>query len=157
MIAFIHEHWLTILSGVIGLFFIADLIRIELEARRNTAEQTALRVRLIAEAKEREDAYLDLYREFERCGAFVWNGVGPERECLLRVRWNSSGESEWIQFDYQYADGEYVGEDMSLEGHPNRYRNESATLYVTENHGTGDYKSDDFIVTHWAEIPEVSP
>lgn len=158
MIAFVHEYWLTLLSGVIGLFFIADCVRIEREHRKTMAEQTALRVRLIADAKEREDAYLALYRDFERLGAFVWNGVGPERECLLRVRWNDSGDAEWIHFDFQTADGEYDDEG-TLRGNPDRYRNESSSLYVPDvtNYGKNRYESDDFTVTHWAEIPEVSP
>lgn len=89
--------------------------------------------------------------------ANIWDGVGPERECLLRVRWNNSDDAEWIQFDFQSADGEYT--EDGLVGNRDRYRNESATLYVTDvvDYGPNRYESEDFVVTHWAEIPEVIP
>lgn len=164
MIAFVHEHWLTLLSGVIGLFFIADCIRIELQARRNMAEQTALRVRLIAEAKEREDAYLDLYREVEqRCSARAWNGSGPEDDCLVRVVWDSDGKAEWIHFTFHPADGEFCGEDMSFEGHGDEYRCESSSLRIFNDEdnpyerGRGWVSDDGFTFTHYAALPEVSP
>lgn len=152
MITFIHEHWLTILSIAIGLFYIADLIRIERAFRRDMAEQTALRVRLIAEAKEREDAYLDLYRDFERCGAFVWNGVGPKRDCLLRLMY-ADGSTEWSEFEWQEEDGDDA-EDGN--GHPARYAQEAGSVYVYQD-GSSFTPSEDFVVTHWSEIPEVSP
>ena len=89
--------------------------------------------------------------------ANIWDGVGPERGCLLRVRWNNSDDAEWIQFDFQSADGEYT--EDGLVGNRDRYRNESATLYVTDvvDYGPNRYESKDFTVTHWAEIPEVIP
>ena len=59
--------------------------------------------------------------------AHIWDGVGPERRCLLRELW-PDGSSEWSEFQWQEFDGDDA-EDGG--GHWQRYRQESTTTNVT--------------------------
>lgn len=87
--------------------------------------------------------------------ATKWDGVGPKRDCLIRVVWNTDGDAEWIHFEYQEEDC-----DDAIDGnpHPERYWNDPSTIGL---HWNGDYYTDgtafepDFLAipTHWAELP----
>lgn len=87
--------------------------------------------------------------------AHVWDGVGPERDCLLRFKWED-GSSEWLHVQWQELDG-----DDAEDGnpHPDRYYQDLAGYSMPKGED-GSYAPESgfsFVVTHWSELPEVEP
>ncbi len=90
--------------------------------------------------------------------AVKWDGQGPKRECLLLVQ--HEGVTEWTHFDWRDADAEPDGEG-GWNGNPDEYFSESIGWTVARNSDpwrtSDDFEpSADFVVTHWAELPEVT-
>lgn len=73
-----------------------------------------------------------------------WNGVGPKRDCLLRIEWLAGGD-EWLSFEWKEQDEE-----------SEHYSNDSSTLSIWCHDGETFTPNENFTITHWAEIPEVS-
>jgi hypothetical protein len=77
--------------------------------------------------------------------AHAWDGVGPKRDCLLRVTTYPRGSYEWIHFQWRGADSEPDCE-VGRDGNPDEYWHEASCV-------TGD----EFTITHWAELPGLPP
>ena len=82
-----------------------------------------------------------------------WDDVGPQKECLLRIKWIGHGEAEWVHFQWRSVDGEYDEEGCIL-GNPDEYYCDGIDLSVSD-YGDGYEASHHFIVTHWLELEDI--
>jgi hypothetical protein len=118
--------------------------------------------KLSAEAHSLKEEVLK--RMQSRAPSHEWNGIGPKRDCLLRVVWDDSKGAEWVHFEWKdndvsgYNDGE--GEhSVTHEG----YYNDASCISITESSDGwmghsgkfDDINGADFTITHWADLPSI--
>lgn len=108
-----------------------------------------------ARARNLEMARAALMLLKQEMGSREWDGVGPKTDCLLHVSWGKSGKHghktwwehfEYLENDEDFGTGYWSESGISLSEDEEPYSPARGKLI----------ESDDFTVTHWAPLPEVS-
>lgn len=93
--------------------------------------------------------------------AIPWDGVGPKRECLLRVRWADGGAEEWVHFDWRDADADGYddGESTEFSCNPDEYFNDASGITICVDEYTGTFSQitgADFTILYYADLPVIA-